>query len=260
MGLRNPFRFAVNRDERRRLHGRLLAGRAQRPNPARGPAGPWPLDAHPRAGQLRLALLRHARPALRRLRLRHAGSPEARVQLRRGRSTTRAHNTGRRVLPPVVQPDVWYSYPDADEGLFPELLEKRAATASGRWAAPPTSSTATTARVFNWPRYYDGQPLFYEWTRDYIKEFRLNRPNGNRLRHRHRGHVAPGPSFVDNPMDMEFGPDGALYVLEYGDGFFAENPDAQLSRIDFVRGNRTPVPQSSVDVQKADGPLTGLRR
>ena len=35
-------------------------------------------------------------------------------------------------------------------------------------------------------------------------------------------------------MDIEFGPDGALYVLEYGDGYFAENPDAQLARIDFV--------------------------
>jgi hypothetical protein len=44
-------------------------------------------------------------------------------------------------------------------------------------------------------------------------------------------------------MDMELGPDGALYVLEYGDGFFSGNPDAQLARIDFVRGNYTPVPQ-----------------
>ena len=35
-------------------------------------------------------------------------------------------------------------------------------------------------------------------------------------------------------MDMEFGPDGALYVLEYGDGYFAENPDAQLVAIDYV--------------------------
>ena len=42
-------------------------------------------------------------------------------------------------------------------------------------------------------------------------------------------------------MDMEFGPDGALYVLEYGDGYFAENPDAQLAKINFVRGNRTPI-------------------
>ena len=51
------------------------------------------------------------------------------------------------------------------------------------------------------------------------------------------------PSIVfDNPMDLEFGPDGALYVLEYGDGFFAENPEAQLARIDFVA--RQPQPDA----------------
>jgi hypothetical protein len=33
---------------------------------------------------------------------------------------------------------------------------------------------------------------------------------------------------------MEFGPDGALYVLEYGDGYFRANPEAQLARIEYV--------------------------
>ncbi len=62
---------------------------------------------------------------------------------------------------------------------------------------------------------------------------------------------------TDNPMDLEFGPDGALYVLEYGDGFFAENPDAQLSRIDFIGtgGNRSPLPS---DRRRPD--RTGRRR
>ena len=87
--------------------------------------------------------------------------------------------------------------------------------------------------VFRFPNYYKGVPLFYEWSRDYIKEFRLT---GRRL-----AEIRPFPVFVDNPMDMEFGPDGSLYVLEYGDGFFAENPDAQLAKINFVRGNHTPI-------------------
>jgi hypothetical protein len=39
---------------------------------------------------------------------------------------------------------------------------------------------------------------------------------------------------VDNPIDMEFGPDGALYVLEYGDGYYIANPEAQLSRIEYA--------------------------
>ena len=71
------------------------------------------------------------------------------------------------------------------------------------------------------------------------------------------------PAFVDNPMDMEFGPEGALYVLEYGDGYFAENPEAQLARIDYVRRNRTPEPKVSVPARPEQGhesenPITGL--
>ena len=58
------------------------------------------------------------------------------------------------------------------------------------------------ASVFRFPNSFKGVPLFYEWSRDYIKEFRLN---GRRL-----AEIRPFPVFVDNPMDMEFGPDGSL--------------------------------------------------
>jgi len=93
-----------------------------------------------------------------------------------------------------------------------------------------------------WPAYYDDAVLFYEWSRDYIKEFRLN-GGGNIVGIRDVGEVG----IVDNPMDMEFGPDGALYVLEYGDGYFSDNPEAQLARIDYVRGNRTPIVKVSAN-------------
>jgi hypothetical protein len=33
-------------------------------------------------------------------------------------------------------------------------------------------------------------------------------------------------------IDRELGPDGALYVIEYG--YYSTNPDAQLSRIEYV--------------------------
>ena len=36
-----------------------------------------------------------------------------------------------------------------------------------------------------------------------------------------------------NCIDMEVGPDGKLYLLEYGTGWFTKNPDAGLSRIDY---------------------------
>ena len=52
------------------------------------------------------------------------------------------------------------------------------------------------------------------------------------------------------------GPDGSLYVLEYGDGYFAENPDAQLSKINFVRGNRTPIVKVAAKPTGGRAPLT----
>ena len=42
-----------------------------------------------------------------------------------------------------------------------------------------------------------------------------------------------GGTKFNNPIDMEVGPDGKLYVLEYGSGWFSKNPDAGISRIDF---------------------------
>jgi PKD repeat protein len=105
--------------------------------------------------------------------------------------------------------------------------------------------------AIKWPAEYDGLPLFAEWTRDWVKALKLDRRNQvTRV-------DAVLPSLVfDNPMDLEFGPDGALYVLEYGDGYFAENPDAQLSRFDFVRGNRTPIVKVAANPGNGEAPLT----
>jgi glucose/arabinose dehydrogenase len=160
------------------------------------------------------------------------------------------HNTGLRELPPVEQPEVWYHGDESAE--FPEL----GTGGIGPMAGPSYEYDPADARgraTVAWPRHYDGVPLFHEFTRDYVKGFHLDRRNNVESIE----HVLP--SFVfDNPMDLEFGPDGALYVLEYGDGFFAENPDAQLSRIDYIGrdGNHTPVPVAAADPTNGEAPLT----
>ena len=46
---------------------------------------------------------------------------------------------------------------------------------------------------------------------------------------------------------MEFGPDGSLYVLNYGNGFFGQNqPGAELVRLDYLGPTKT----------KGNGPKT----
>ena len=59
------------------------------------------------------------------------------------------------------------------------------------------------------------------------------------------------PFECDNPMDMQFGPDGSFYLLTYGDGFFAANPDAGMYRFEYVKGQRAP--QAVLGATPTDG-------
>ena len=138
------------------------------------------------------------------------------------------HNTGLTDLPPVTQPQVWYTYTLSAE--FPELETGGIGPMAGpayQFDRKNTHGRNPTA----WPEYYDNVPLFYEWTRDYIKEFRLD---ASRTEVADINDVLA--SFdLQNPMDIEFGPEGSLYVLNYGNGFFGQNqPGAELVRIDYL--------------------------
>ena len=159
-------------------------------------------------------------------------------------------NTGLTQLPPVEQPQIWYTYGASSE--FPEL----GTGGIGPMAGPAYHHSAKASRgktPVAWPEYYDDKAMFYEWTRDWVKGLSLDEDN-----HLTAIEDVVASLVTDNPMDMEFGPNGALYVLEYGDGYFAENPDAQLSRIDFVGvgGNRSPVPKITADPVVGSAPLT----
>jgi uncharacterized repeat protein (TIGR01451 family) len=244
MGLRNPFRFAINRNNDD-VYLADYSPDAQVANPDRGPAGQGRWMIIDRAGNYGWPFC--ATPDMAYVDYDFAtATPGEDFNCNRPINDSR-HNTGLRQLPQVIQPDVWYTY--TQSALFPEL----GTGGIGPMGGPAYDFDATNRSVFRWPSYYNGQPLFYEWTRDYVKEFRLNRPNGNQLADI-RDVALTG--MVDNPMDLEFGPDGALYVLNYGDGFFSENPDADLARIDFVRGNRTPEVKVAATPSAGRAPLT----
>jgi glucose/arabinose dehydrogenase/PKD repeat protein len=250
MGLRNPFRIEINRDNDE-LYVADYSPDNRSPNPARGPAGhgKWTIVREPgNYGWPYCAT---------------AELPYVDYDFATGLSGAEfdcgapvnesPNNTGLTELPPVTQPDVWYSYGLSEE--FPELGSTPPG-GIGPMAGPAYDFDPASAGPPAWPAYYDGVPLFYEWTRDYIREFRLNGA----------GEVAEinpvlptlASPTLDNGMDMEFGPEGALYTLEYGDGFFSENPDAQLARIDYIGpgGNHAPDVQVSANPTKGLPPLT----
>jgi cytochrome c len=265
MGFRNPFRFEVNR-ETNEVYVADYSPDAPNANPQRGPAGHgrwvnirrpgnygWPYCVTPNIPYRDFDFTEGAASG----RLFNCDRPlnDSRWNANTSFEGTQITYAGLRYVPGVVQPEVWYSY--APSPLFPELTGEPnngevGGDGIGPMGGPAYHFDADNPSQVKWPRYYDDAVLFYEWSRDYIKEFRLNN-RGDLVDIRGVGDVG----LVDNPMDMEFGPDGALYVLEYGDGFFSENPDAQLSRIDWTRGNRTPtVRVSATPTQATLPPLT----
>src|SRR3712207_5724518 len=249
MGLRNPFRFAVNR-----TNGHVYLGDyspdAQVANPARGPEGigRWMLVRRPANYGWPFCMTTTESY------VDYDFTPDAEQSGERFNCSAALNdsrnNTGLRRLPAITQPDVWYSY-NTGSDLFPELFQNAAGNGIGPMGGPAMVFDRSINSPFRFPRVFEGQPIFYEWTRDYAKVFELNRPHGNRftgeIEHLFGGAASQSPNVVlDNPMDMEFGPENALYTLEYGTGFFAELPAAQLARIDYVRqGQYTPVVRAS---------------
>ncbi|HEX8378154.1 MAG TPA: ThuA domain-containing protein [Pedobacter sp.] len=138
------------------------------------------------------------------------------------------NNTGLNELPAAQSAFIWYSYGPSKE--FPEMGE------SGRTAmAGPVYYSDLYPKATRYPDYYNGKLFIYEWMRSWIKAVSM-KPNGD---YDGMESFASELSFA-NPIDMEVGPDGRFYVLEYGKGWFTQNPDAGIVRIDYLSGNRPP--------------------
>lgn len=149
------------------------------------------------------------------------------------------NNTGLTQLPPAQKAFIWYPYGLSSE--FPQV------GAGGRtaMAGPVYYANANSP----YPAYYNGKLIIYEWVRGWVKAVTMNAAGD---------YISMEP-FLANvslaaPIDMELGPDGKLYILEYGKGWFSKNPDAAITRIDYIKGNRPPSVES-LDIAKTSGLL-----
>jgi glucose/arabinose dehydrogenase/type 1 glutamine amidotransferase len=133
------------------------------------------------------------------------------------------NNTGITELPKPQPAFIWYPYEASHD--FPEV------NTGGRTAmAGPVFYSDLYPPESRLPDYYNGKVFIYEWMRNWIMAVTLQ-PNGDFYK------MEP---FMQKtkfaaPIDMELGPDGKLYILEYGTGWFHKNKDAGLSRIDFKK-------------------------
>jgi glucose/arabinose dehydrogenase/cytochrome c551/c552 len=152
------------------------------------------------------------------------------------------NNTGLQELPPAQPAFIWYPYAASKD--FPQV-----GTGGRNAMAGPVYYIDDFPKATRYPDWFNGKLIIYEWMRDWMKVVTML-PNGDFDK------MDPFMEHTKNKaaIDMEVGPDGRLYVLEYGKGWFSANPDAGISRIDYVSGNRPPKVDSLV-VDKESGAL-----
>jgi len=154
------------------------------------------------------------------------------------------NNTGAKQLPPAQPAFMWYPYAESPD--FPITKQ------GGRNAmAGPTYYYHDYEGENKLPAYYDGKFIAYDWMRGWMLAVTMNETGELQQ-------VEPFLSTFEffNPIDIVMGEDGTLFLLEYGTGWFSQNPDARLSRIDYAPGNRAPVPKVIADKTVGAAPLT----
>ena len=154
------------------------------------------------------------------------------------------NNTGLEVLPPFQPSIIWYSYDKSE--AFPWI---------GVGGKNPMAGPVYYADEYKgknkFPDYFDGKLFIYEWMRHWIYVVKFDS----------MGMIEKIDPFMQEeefsrPMDMVFGRDGKLYLLEYGNQWYARNLDARLSRIDYITGNRSPVANIKANKTIGSAPLT----
>ena len=152
------------------------------------------------------------------------------------------NNTGMQNLPPAQPAFIWYPYAASPD--FPQV-----GTGGRNAMAGPVYYTDMFPKETRLPDYYNKKLFIYDWIRGWIKAVTLKENGDFDKMEPFMEHTK-----LNNLIDMEVAPDGKLYLLEYGSGWFSKNPDAGLSRIDYNGGNRAPL-VAGVTVDKTSGAL-----
>jgi cytochrome c len=139
------------------------------------------------------------------------------------------NNTGIIDLPPA-QPAFIY-YPAAASTRFPEVGSGgRTAMAGPVYYFDPSNPSPNKL-----PKEFDHTLFIYEWSRNWIIAVKLDAndniaktPDGKWMMKR----FMPS-TLIKRPMDIELGPDGCLYVIEFGKDW-GNNKDTRILRLEYT--------------------------
>ncbi|MBE2320370.1 ThuA domain-containing protein [Solirubrobacter sp. CPCC 204708] len=262
MGHRNPFRIQVDQETGWVYNGEVGPD-AGGENANRGPRGYDELNQIRQAGNMGWPYCIADNKAYRDWNFTTQVAGET-FDCAGGPNNTSAYNTGLAKTPGATGALLWWPYSSGDG--YPTNIPGGFPWANAPTRIPPGSGrTAIAGPIYHYnaeagadtrlPAFYDDQVIFADWSRDWIATMRLNA----------EGKPAEIREFMPNadfrhPQDIEMGPDGRLYVLEWGRDFnyagSGINPDSGLYRIDYVKGSRTPLAKASADKDSGVSPLT----
>lgn len=146
-----------------------------------------------------------------------------------------------------------YDYLNVDYLALGNALPTEGTTYTGRTAIAGTFYRRPPGDA-PWapPAPFSDTLFMTDWTRDVLASADVAADGSLRSLRR----MLPWEKFL-RPIDVEVGPDGAFYVLEYGSGYFGDNTDARLSRIEYSDdGNLRPIANISASARFGAAPLT----
>ncbi|MGW4290708.1 PQQ-dependent sugar dehydrogenase [Streptomyces sp. NPDC004673] len=236
MGFRNPFRFSVDKET-----GVLYVGDygpdAGAADPARGPGGQVEFARVTGPGNFGWPYC--------------TGKNDAYVDYDFATKTSGAafdcaapkndspHNTGLTDLPPAQT--AWLPY---DGASVPEFGDGSESPMGG----PVYHYDPALDSPVKFPEAYDGDFFAGEFGRRWIKRIEAGADGAVRS-------INAFPWTGTQVMDMAFGPDGALYVLDYGTAWFGGDENSALYRIENATDGHSPVARAAADKTSGQAPL-----
>lgn len=146
------------------------------------------------------------------------------------------NNTGLNTLPPATPPFIAYPYVASEQ--FPELGSGGRCAIGGDFYQFDEKNTSAT----RFPKYYDGTLFIADWMRNWVFNVQFDKDEN----FKRTEPFMPLTGDFRRPIDMAFGKDGVLYMLEYGSVYGATNEDARLVKIEYNNGNRAPLAQANI--------------
>jgi cytochrome c len=248
MGLRNPYRLHIDPATDWVYWGEVGPD-AREDNPARGPMGYDEFNVAKEAGNFGWPMCIGANRAYVEYDF-ATGTSGQPYDCAGGPTNNSPNNTGLTQLPPT-QP-AWLPYPYSTSPEWPELgTGGRLAIGGPTYHYDPDLDSETKL-----PEYYDNTTFIAEWTRNAMFEVKQDGA-GNALS---LNRFLPRGGFL-RPIDMEIGPDGALYVIEWGTNYGGSgrgdpNWDSGIYRLDYLRpGERAPVAKATATPSSGHAPL-----